>query len=120
MAKKPSITEQAQAAAKEAQTGAEAAQAAASAIQRRSDEQRGVRFGPKIANWEWVEYAEQSARRARAYATQAAGAAQGHDIPQANAALRNAWSEANGAWSNAERAGAVPRYLRDEDARGSK
>ena len=57
--------------------------------------------------WEWVEYAEQSARRAKEYARQAAAAASAHDIPEANRRLRNAWSEAWGATSNAERAAKI-------------
>lgn len=109
---KPTIAAQAKAAADSAAEAARLANQAAAAAQRASDEKRGVRFGPKVAAWEWVDYAEQSANRANAYAHAAIGAASVHNFPEAKRRLRNVQSEADGAWSNAERAGVVPRYLR--------
>lgn len=60
--KKPTIAEQAQSAADSAKLAAEAANKAAAAAQAEADQRHGLAHGPSIAAWEWVEYAEQSAR----------------------------------------------------------
>ena len=50
-----------------------------------------------LSAWQWVEQAEQAARRAGTYAYAAAGAASAHDIPEAKRRLANARSEAGSA-----------------------
>lgn len=112
---KPIIAARAKVAADSAQAAAEEANAFVAAAQKTEGKRirdTGLDIGVSLAAWKWVEYAEQSARRAKEYARQAASAAQAHNIPEANRRLRNAESEANGAWSNAERAGVTPRHLR--------
>ena len=97
-----SIADKAAAAAAAADQAQADANGYARAAQERLDATRG--HGYRHPAWEWVDYAEQSARRAKEYARAAAGAAQAHDIPEANRRLRNAQSEADGARSNAESA----------------
>ena len=97
-----SIADKAAAAAQAADEAQADANGYARAAQEKLDAARG--HGRRHPAWEWVEYAEQSARRAGEYARQAAAAARAHDIPEANRRLRNAQSESYGARSNADRA----------------
>jgi hypothetical protein len=98
-----SIADKAAAAAEAADQAQADANGYARAAQERLDAASGHGYRKHPA-WEWVDYAEQSARRAKEYARAAAAAAQSHDIPEANRRLRNAQSEAYGARSNADSA----------------
>ena len=96
-----SIADEATAAVVAAHKWAEEANATA-----RAGAQSG-RPGRRVAGlsaWDWVEQAEQAARRAGNYASAAAGAASAHDIPEAKRRLANARSEASGAQACARHA----------------
>jgi ribosomal protein S20 len=99
-----SIADKAAAAAAAADEAQADANGYAREAQHKLDAAAAGGYGHRHPAWEWVDYAEQSARRAKEYAREAAAAAQSHDIPEANRRLRNAQSEAYGARSNADSA----------------